>query len=189
VIEDTPASARNGTGRGGIKRNMDRIRYRSMGVDDLAAVMTVQSEAYGEGFIEGIDVIATRLDAAPDTAWVAEDEAGVCAYLVGYPSMAGRLSALGGAFRVARAADCLYLHDLAVARRAAGRGVGPLLVRQALGCAESAGLKVSALVSVQASKAFWLHQGYCVSTPEPEESIKLDSYPGDAVYMEKRLGS
>ncbi|WP_199917036.1 GNAT family N-acetyltransferase [Parazoarcus communis] len=167
---------------------MSGIRYRNMSSGDLAAVMAVQAEAYGDGFIEGIDVIAARLEAAPKTAWVAEDGSGVCAYLVGYPSVAGRMTALGGPFRVAREPDCLYLHDLAVSPRSAGLRIGPSLVRNALAFAEGAQLKSSALVSVQASKAFWLRQGYCVAMPVAEESAKLESYPGDAVYMARRLG-
>tara|TARA_R110001583_G_scaffold13387_1_gene57655 strand:+ start:6959 stop:7474 length:516 start_codon:yes stop_codon:yes gene_type:complete len=169
-------------------RPMNGIRYRNMVSGDLSAVMAVQTEAYGDGFIEGVEVIAARLEAAPETAWVAEDGYGVCAYLVGYPSMEGRMTSLGGLFRVAPVADCLYLHDLAVSPRAAGRRVGPSLVRKALAFAQDARLKSSTLVSVQASRAFWLRQGFCVAMPGAEESAKLDSYPGDAVYMARRLG-
>ncbi len=169
-------------------RPMSGIRYRNMVSGDLAAVMAVQTEAYGDGFIEDVGVIAARLEASPETAWVAEDGHGVCAYLVGYPSLEGRMTSLGGLFRVAPVPDCLYLHDLAVSPRAAGRRVGPSLVKKALAFAQDARLKSSTLVSVQASRAFWLRQGFCVAMPVAEESAKLDSYPGDAVYMAKRLG-
>lgn len=167
---------------------MSAIRYRNMSSCDLAEVMAVQAEAYGDSFIEAVEVLAARLEAAPETAWVAEDGKGVCAYLVGYPSVEGRMTSLGGPFRVAPAPDCLYLHDLAVAPRAAGRRVGPSLLRKALTFARDARLKSSALVSVQASKAFWLRQGYCVAMPVAEELAKLGSYPDDAVYMARRLG-
>ncbi|MDD2873021.1 MAG: GNAT family N-acetyltransferase [Azoarcus sp.] len=168
---------------------MSRVRYRRMSFADLAEVMVVQSEAYGDGFIENIEVIAARLEAAPDTAWVAEDRTGVCAYLVGYPSLEGRMTALGGAFSVAGEPDCLYLHDLAVSPRVAGRRVGPSLVHMALAFAQAVRFTSSSLVSVQASKAFWQRQGYGVVSPDPQESAKLDSYPGAAVYMARRLRS
>ncbi|MBR0565035.1 GNAT family N-acetyltransferase [Azoarcus sp. L1K30] len=162
---------------------MRAMIFRRMVADDLDAVMAVQLEAYDAGFIEGRDVLAQRLAAAPETAWVASDAVGVCGYLVAYPSQRGKVTALGRGFSVATAPDCLYLHDLAVSARASGRGVGPELVRLAHAFALSAQLAWSALVSVQDSRAFWKRLGYVEDPPSADELAKLDAYPGDARYM------
>lgn len=154
-----------------------------MHADDVARVLAIQSEAYGDAFVEPAAVIEARLAAAPDTAWVAETEAGLAAYLVGYRSLLGRVTPLGGPFRVVVAGDCLYLHDLAVARQAVGRGIGRALAEHALAWARRAGLGCSGLVSVQDSQAFWLGLGYrpCLA------QVDLSSYPGGAVYMSRGL--
>jgi len=156
---------------------------RPMHADDTARVLAIQSEAYGDAFVEAAGVIEARLAAAPDTAWVAETEAGVAAYLVGYRSLLGRVTPLGGPFRVVLAGDCLYLHDLAVARQAVGRGIGRALAEHALAWARRAGLGCSGLVSVQDSQAFWLGLGYRPFAGQ----VELSSYPGGAVYMSRSL--
>ena len=82
---------------------------------DVAAVYAIQTEAYTSELIEEQSLIQERLRSAPDTAWVAEDQQGVCAYLVAYPGKLGKITPLGAPFSVSAQADSLYLHDLAVA--------------------------------------------------------------------------
>ena len=79
------------------------------------------------------------------------------------------------------------LHDLAVARRAAGRRIGPALVREALGQARQQQLRFSALVSVQDSHAFWNRMGYAEHQPDPEHAAHLHSYQVPATYMVRPL--
>lgn len=165
---------------------MNAMAFRRMLADDLDAVMAVQIEAYGVGFVEGCDVLAQRLAAAPETAWVAVDSIGVCGYLVACLSQRGRVTALGSGFSVATAPDCLYLHDLAVSARASGHGVGPELVRLAHAFARDARLAWSALVSVQDSRTFWVRLGYAEDPPAADEVAKLGDYPGEVRYMVRR---
>lgn len=165
------------------------IDIRPMCVDDIDAVFGVQAEAYADGFIESRTVIGERLAAAPQTAWVAEADGQVGAYLVAYPSVRGRLSALGAGFQPSAEADSLYIHDLAVQRRLAGQGVGPALVRHAWAQALRLGLVYSSLVSVQSSMAFWEGLGYCPQAPRVDDQDKLGSYPGPACYMLARLAT
>lgn len=166
----------------------DAIVVRTMRANDLDAVLAIQLACYGAGFVESGELIARRLASAPRTGWVVEHRGGVQAYLAGYPSVVGKLTPLHGEFEVAAAADSLYLHDLAVHPDASGLGLGPRLVRQASAHAVQAGWRHSALVSVQSSVGFWERQGYALWQPDgPEQQARLATYPGDSVYMARRL--
>jgi len=160
------------------------LRLRTMSAADLKGVLAVQRECYPPAMNEPAATILARLAQAPDFAWVAESDAGVCAYLVAYPSRLGKLTRLGGSFTVAENADCLYLHDLAVAPRALGGGVARALLRLAYDAAKAAGLRQAALVSVQDSRAFWQRQGFRAGPAlAPEEAANLASYPPPAFYL------
>lgn len=161
---------------------------RLMTQDDLSAVVCVQAECYPAAMQEAESTLRERLRLAPDSAWVAEDDGGVCAYLVGYRSRLGKVTPLGALFDVAESADTLYLHDLAVSNRCKGRGIGTALVRRAGQKAADEGLAYSALVSVQGSRGFWERLGYLVwDGLEPVQLAHLKTYPGPSWYMVRNL--
>lgn len=163
-------------------------RLRPMAEQDIPAVLAIQAECYASELLESAEIIRQRLLAFPELAWLAEDAAGVCAYLFGYRSRAGKVTPLGGAFAAPDDADCLYLHDLAVAARAAGRGIGPALVQRLLDQGRAARLRYSALVSVQDSQGFWRRQGYAEQAAlDAEQRANLASYGVPALYMVKPL--
>lgn len=161
---------------------------RPMRTSDIPAILAIQAEAYSDMLLESAEVIALRLQASPELAWVATDAQGPCAYLFGYRSRAGTVTPLDGAFSEPDDPDCLYLHDLAVARRAAGRGIGPLLVQRLLDHARAQRLRYSALVSVQDSEAFWSRLGYApASDLDEHQQAHLASYGVPAQYMVQTL--
>ncbi|WP_218921045.1 GNAT family N-acetyltransferase [Massilia putida] len=160
------------------------MRLQPMEEGDLAAVLDVQAACYPPAMREAAGVVLARLRASPDTALVARDAQGVCAYLFAYPSRLGTVTPLGGAFAPPPEPDTLYLHDLAVAPRAAGRGVARRLVARLLAHATGRGLLHSALVSVQDSRRFWESLGYACA---PGAAGVLATYPPEALYMTRRL--
>ncbi|KGF81792.1 hypothetical protein IA69_11090 [Massilia sp. JS1662] len=151
---------------------------------DLDAVLAVQAACYPPAMQEAADVVRARLRASPDTVLVARDAAGVCAYLFAYRSRLGKVTPLGGHFALPDAPDTLYLHDLAVAPRAAGQGVARRLVEAML--VRAGGLRHSALVSVQDTRRFWESLGYLPAAGDP---AALATYPDDALYMARRLSA
>jgi ribosomal protein S18 acetylase RimI-like enzyme len=151
---------------------------------DLDAVLAVQAACYPPAMQEAGDVVLGRMRAAPDTVLVARAADGVAGYLFAYPSRRGKVTPLGGAFALPRDADTLYLHDLAVAPRAAGRGVARRLVARLLEHGAGCGLAHSALVSVQNTRRFWESLGYACS---PVEAGALAGYPPGASYMTRTL--
>ena len=159
---------------------------RPMAPADLDAVLAVQAACYPPPMQEAADVILARLHASPDTVLVAADGAGICAYLFAYPSTLGKVTPLGGAFAVPASPDTLYLHDLAVAPRAAGSGLARRLVEELLTIARLDGRRHSALVAVQASGAFWAGFGYAPHAGAVDAAV-MATYPPGAAYLSRTL--
>lgn len=161
---------------------------RPMQEPDIPAVLSIQETCYATDMHEEEAVIRARLHAFPDLAWVAEDALGVCAYLFAYRSRVGKVTPLDGEFKRHDEPDCLYLHDLAVASRAAGKGIGPALARHNLQQARAQKLRYCALVSVQDSHGFWSRLGYVPHAElDPPQAGHLASYRSPAVYMVREL--
>ena len=157
---------------------------RRMQVDDLSGVLAVQAACYGGALLEPAGVMRQRLAAAGDSCWVAQAAGGVAAYLLGYRSAPGCVTALHGEFHPAPQADTLYLHDLAVHPGAAGQGLGLRLFECALQLARVERLAGMALVSVQQSAHFWERQGFVpAELVEPAQQVRLAAYGADAAYM------
>ena len=155
---------------------------------DVPAVLMVQSECYEYLIQEDEATIRARFRTSPNTAWVAEDAYGVCAYLVAYRSCVGKVTPLGGHFDIPPNPDALYLHDLAIANRGKGSGLGAALIHQAWEQARAEGLNYSSLVSVQNSHAFWRRHGYRdFADLNAVQIAHLQSYAGHAWYMVKNL--
>ncbi len=167
------------------------FNIRSMSLNDLIAVEHIQAEAYAGYFLESGDVIAQRFRLSPATAWVAEREGQVCAYLVGYWSKVGKINPLNAPFALVEEANCLYLHDLALLKMVQGFGVGKKLVNTAMKYALDESAHALALLSVQNSKEFWHGFGFAELTDlENIQQENLNTYLDGIVpvfYMVKQL--
>ena len=161
---------------------------RSMQLDDLDAVLAVQAASYPVPMQESRAILRARLQAARATCAVACDGDEVCGYLFAYPSRLGAVTALGAQFAIAAEADTLYLHDLALAPQAHGRGLARALVEHLLGLGCARGLGHAALVSVQDTAGFWHGLGFRPAQPDAASSgAGLASYPVGALYMVRLL--
>lgn len=167
------------------------FKIRPMAVSDLIAVEDIQSEVYAGYFLESADVIAQRFRLSPTTAWVAEHEGQVCAYLVGYWSIVGKINPLNAVFTLSKNANCLYLHDLALLKSAQGFGVGKRLVETAIAHALKNSVQAIALLSVQNSEAFWQGFDFCEFLElDMQQQENLKTYWNGkevAIYMVKQL--
>ncbi|MFZ6769593.1 GNAT family N-acetyltransferase [Undibacterium sp. Di26W] len=163
-------------------------QVRTMLPQDVAAVFDIQSLAYVPAMVEALPLLAARLQSAPDTAWVAEQDGCVMAYLVAYPSIGGRISALGQAFSLAGQPNALYVHDLAVDPAHAGKGLAQAMLAHAFAYARRQNWQHVCLVSVQSTSAFWQRRGFVEQTGLDQQQLeKLASYTGDAFYMKIAL--
>lgn len=164
------------------------IWVRSMLKNDLEDLIRIQRSAYPPEFNESLDVFSERLQVCSATAWVAEMSEKVCAYLIGYRSRLGNITALSDVFVPSAEGDTLYLHDLALDPVARGQKIAQHLLRQAEDFSLAQGCKYMALVSVQNTSGFWEKQGFAsVGELSPEQSRVLATYSGDAIYMVRPL--
>lgn len=163
---------------------------RRMCAADLPAVLAIQAQAYPAAMNEAESVFAQRLQASPDYCWITELDDGLAGYLFCYRSQHGKITALGAGFTPSETGDCLYLHDLAIARQARGSGVAGQLIKQALAAAEAMKLRHAALVSVQGAQPFWAKHGFRpAAVDDPKQAKNLGSYPPPACYMSQPLAA
>lgn len=161
---------------------------RPMHRSDILSVMRIQAQCHQPDNLESEAVIRAWLATAPDTAWVAELDGEVCAYLVGYRSRLGKVGALGVGFALTEAPDCLYLHDLAVSPEARGRQLGHRLVTQALDLARAESLPHAALVAVQDSDQFWARLGFETwNNLDADQKDQLGTYAGQSCYRVRSM--
>jgi len=167
------------------------FKVRPMIASDLVAIEHIQTEAYAGYFLESAEILAQRFILSPTTAWVAEREGEVCAYLVGYWSRVGKVNPLNAPFALVETANCLYLHDLAVLNSVQGFGLGKRLIQSATDYALQNAAKAMALLSVQNSKVFWRGFGFCeFAELDEQQQQNLKTYLDgneEAVYMVKPL--
>ena len=160
------------------------VLIRPMQLHDVPGVFDVQTRAYVSEMVEPEALIAQRWHTASQTAWVAIAQNRVCAYLMAYPSLVGKIAMLGQAFEPASQANALYLHDLAVDTVMAGQGIGVQLVQQAWDYMAQNEIECSCLVSVQSTKFFWERLGYAeLAALSPDQIASLNSYTGPAYYL------
>lgn len=162
---------------------------RALQPGDLPALLAIQQACYGTAYIESAQVYARRLDSPVNCSRVWELDGQVCAYLAAYRSLLGKVTPLHGDFAVPQGApDTLYLHDMAVLPACAGQGFARALIDAVLEEGRAAGLRHSALVSVQDSRAYWERCGYGAWAPSgPEDLARLASYGDGAIYMVRKL--
>ena len=155
---------------------------RALTAADLPGLARVQRACYGEGLVESAEVFARRLTSPANCSLVIEQDGRVLAYLAAYRSVLAKVTPLHGGFEPAPAPDTLYLHDLAVLPDCAGRGLAQSLLAALR--AQGAGLRHSALVSVQGSLAYWQRRGYAEhQLHDAVQRQRLASYGVQAVYM------
>ncbi|MEG0937327.1 GNAT family N-acetyltransferase [Comamonas sp.] len=160
------------------------IQLRALGAADVNAVLRIQAQCYGDGFVEPREVFARRLQGVGHCSWAAERGGELVAYLAAYWSRPGAITPLNGDFADYADASVLYLHDMAVSSVAAGQGLAQRLVQAVKTQARARGVQRTALVSVQGSQLYWERQGYKAdSVTNAAQQQHLASYGEGALYM------
>ncbi len=167
---------------------MTAMVVRPLAASDLPGLLAVQLACYGEGFVESRDVFAQRLASPANCSLVLEQGGVVCAYLAAYRSVRGKVTPLHGDFEAVPQPDTLYLHDMAVLPTCAGQGLAAALLQPLWDAAPAAGLRYTALVSVQGSQGYWERHGYALQPlADAEQCQRLATYGDGAVYMARSL--
>ena len=162
------------------------VAIRMMAAADIPAVLEIQAVCYTELTPESDASLHAKLSASQATCFIASIEGAVVGYLISLPWESSNPPALNAeTCRLPRSPDCLYLHDLAVTRRARKLGTGRALVEAFLTRLRDSGLGRASLVAVQSSAPYWERYGFrAVPQSEPLKA-KLATYGEGVLYMER----
>lgn len=164
------------------------IDIRLMQAVDLPAVLTLQAQAYRTLPPESLPCYQAKLAAAPTSCFVAMHHSQLIGYLVSHPWISTRPPAFDAPDCVPpAAADCLYLHDLAVHPDSRKLGAGAALVRRFFAVCAATQQTLACLVAVEGAHSYWQRHGFTTITPSAELARKLVGYGDAARFMHKRL--
>ena len=141
-------------------------------------ILKIQEEAYVEIPPEDVDILKSKWLSSPKTCAVyLETNNVISAYLLAHPWPSEIPPKLHEISPVTGSVN-LYLHDLALAHEARGKGIAKKLVENLIDTAKIQGFKKILLVAVQNSSAFWdkfgfLHIPNAVICPSYGHSAKL----------------
>ncbi|WP_046729361.1 GNAT family N-acetyltransferase [Streptomyces humi] len=164
--------------------NGDGVRIRHIDDADWDAVAALEARAYAElGLSEGKSALRSRADASPETCFVLDVGSRTAGYVLALPYPPFRYPDLGRAEEsavTARRSGNLHLHDLVVAERLRGRGLGRRLLDHLTLTAGARGFERISLIAVGHSERFWSARGF---TAHP--GIAPGGYGANAVYMSR----
>jgi len=162
-----------------------QLNWRTMREQDLAAVNQIAAEVHLD-YPESPAVFAERLMLFEGGCWVAADtQLRVQGYAISHPALLGQPPTLDCLLRqLPAAANCLYLHDVALRPGVRGAGLGASLLDLMRQQARIHRLTQLALVAVNGSAAYWQRQGF-QPYGEGDTSLmrKLGSYDSSARYL------
>jgi len=134
------------------------------------------------------EVFAEKVALFPAGCLVLADHGAVSGYALSHPWRLGDIPPLDALLGpVPAAADCLFVHDIALAPEVRGRGFGPAAMRRLEALARAQGLPAMAIVSVYGSHPLWQRLGFEIGGGV-EIALQLRTYGAGARYMVKRLG-
>lgn len=155
---------------------------RPLVASDLAALHDLEAEVYEPALLVSDAAFLRLIELYPAGAIGCFDDQGLGGYAVGVPVRSGTILDLHAPLAaLASQADVFYVHDVAVAPRCRGRGIGRLLAARLLDLARARGFTRAELVSVQGSASFWEKFGF-------RAVREFDYAPGTpALHMEAEL--
>ena len=129
-----------------------------------AGTLSVQSEVYLQVEPETIEVLQSKWRRTPQCCFVYQDKESVLGYLLAHawdketpPKLFKPLPEQSETLH-----SYLFLHDLAISARAAGKGIGTKLVSHLISIAKTTDFDEIRLVAVQGSSTFWSNMGFSV---------------------------
>jgi ribosomal protein S18 acetylase RimI-like enzyme len=137
------------------------VLLRGLAPSDIGAIHDLEAAAY-EPALHVSDQALLRLIALyPDGAIGGFEGGRLCGYAFGVPLAAGTILDLHTPLAaIPEGADVFYIHDVAVAARCRGGGIGRRLATALLDLARARGFARAELVSVQGSAPFWERFGF-----------------------------
>lgn len=145
-------------------------------------ILKIQEEAYTDILPEDVGVLKSKWISSPNTCAVfLNNDNKVLAYLLAHPWDGEVPPKLHEKTEIKNSSK-LYLHDLALAKEARGKGIAKQLVTYLIDKAKSQGFAKIFLVAVQGSDMFWAKLGFidipnALICPSYGECSKLMTLP------------
>ncbi|MER6534511.1 GNAT family N-acetyltransferase [Streptomyces sp900105755] len=163
----------------------DGVRIRHIADADWDAISAMEARAYAElGLSEGQAALRSRAAASPETCFVLDVGSRPAGYVLALPYPVFRYPDLERAEEPAAGPPPrprnLHLHDMVVAERQRGRGLGRRLLTHLTQAAGARGFERISLIAVGRSEPFWSTRGF---TAYP--GIAPGGYGANAVYMSR----
>lgn len=165
---------------------MSKPHWRRAHAGDLAAISTIAARIHPD-LAERPEVFAEKMRLYPDGCRVLAAGNEIAGYGLAHPWMKQQIPPLDGFLdRLPDAADCLYVHDVAVLPDFRG-GVARAYVAEIEELARSSGIATLALISVYGTRPLWQRLGFEPVTPDAALHAKLAAYGASATYMLREL--
>jgi GNAT superfamily N-acetyltransferase len=149
---------------------------------DLAAIGMIASAIHPE-LTERREVFAEKLELFPQGCLVLVRGGVVAGYALSHPWLLNRIPPLDEFLgSLPPSPDCIFIHDVAVAPEARGRGNAQAFVELVSNLARAYAIGHLALVSVYESHRLWSRFGFAV-VRDDEIARKLKPYGETACYM------
>ncbi|WP_427981855.1 GNAT family N-acetyltransferase [Agarivorans sp.] len=123
-------------------------------------IVELQGQVYLSIEPETLQVLKSKWLNSPDSCFIYQEQGEVIGYLLAHAWHGQTPPKLFKPLTTNSQASVLFLHDLAVAKAAAGRGIGKSLFTHLLKTALAKGYQQIMLVAVQDSFPFWQKQGF-----------------------------
>lgn len=153
---------------------------------DLPAVVALAEEIHPQ-FPEDPTVFAEKQRLFEPFCFSLEFERAIAGYCIAHPWMREKVPVLNRLLGAApQSPDCLFIHDVAVAPAARGKGATVALMESLTAVAQSCGLNTITLVALYGANQMWGRLGFHAAAIEKNE---IKSYGPSAIYMQKSLHS
>lgn len=146
-------------------------------------IIRIQADVYVDIEPESLETLRSKWLNSPECCLLGETGQEVCAYLLAHAWQSDTPPSLYQSAPPLPQGDILFIHDLAVSKRAAGKGVGTMMVTHLLARAKARGFRRVLLVAVQNSVPFWRKFGFHIRA----DSHASAHYGHGAVVMHRPL--
>jgi ribosomal protein S18 acetylase RimI-like enzyme len=142
---------------------------------NIPEILRIQQECYSGEFLESASSFLHKFSLIGNACFGAWEDQYLCGYLFSHPWKLGEVVALHiDEYDIPSDADCIYIHDLAVAPIHRQKQIPQRLISALCATIDAGRPKIFALVAVQNSEAFWSRWGFKVHHKVPYGG-KIDS--------------
>lgn len=165
---------------------MSKPHWRHARATDIEAISAIAAQIHSE-LPERGDVLSEKIRLYPDGCRVLATGNEIAGYGLAHPWMQQQIPPLDDFLgQIPDAADCLYVHDVAVMPDVRG-GMARAYITEIEQLSRSSGITTLALVSVYGTHVLWKRLGFEPVTPDAALRAKLASYGASATYMLREL--